>query len=364
MLTTPNSRPVRSLTRDSASSGCGMRRAARRRSESLRAIDPLARCGHVSQYPSSTCRSEHADHPLRAVTTSDIHRPGCGGSVRCKGQDVAAAKQHWIGAGRLGRQSNLHAGKQVREHDRRIDRPVDLQIDIARPYTVPVPILNDSNADAGRTVEKSQCDGRRAADRLGSREGHTRREIPRGREAPRAFDRGHRLRNRDSADHAERRTREDEIDERESVRTARQELRAVRQLANYCSALLPLPDETVTSGFSFRKFFSPIPRTFIRSSIFLKPPLLSRYSRIRSAVDLPMPGSVSSWAIVAVFRFNGPDADAFAAGVVRRGASCPACVAMPNPRINRTIIRMRIMSCLQSVPGRRGTPAARERTET
>ena len=52
------------------------------------------------------------------------------------------------------------------------------------------------------------------------------------------------------------------------MRTARQTLRAVRQHATYCSALPLLPEETVTSGFNFKKFFSPMPRTFMRSSIF------------------------------------------------------------------------------------------------
>ena len=40
---------------------------------------------------------------------------------------------------------------------------------------------------------------------------------------------------------------------------------------------------TVMSGFSFRKLFSPMPLTFISSSIFLKPPFFSRYSMMRCA---------------------------------------------------------------------------------
>ena len=62
---------------------------------------------------------------------------------------------------------------------------------------------------------------------------------------------------------------------------------------------------TATSGFSLRKLFSPMPFTFIRSSIRLKLPLLVRYSRIRSAVLRPMPGSVSSCSSVAVLRLIG-----------------------------------------------------------
>ena len=62
---------------------------------------------------------------------------------------------------------------------------------------------------------------------------------------------------------------------------------------------------TVRYGFSFRKAFSPIPFTFIRSSGFLKLPFFWRYSRIRCAAFAPMPGSVSSCACVAVFRLIG-----------------------------------------------------------
>jgi len=39
----------------------------------------------------------------------------------------------------------------------------------------------------------------------------------------------------------------------------------------------------VMSGLSFRNVFSPMPRTFIRSSIFLKAPFFSRYSMMRAA---------------------------------------------------------------------------------
>ena len=50
----------------------------------------------------------------------------------------------------------------------------------------------------------------------------------------------------------------------------------------------------VMYGFNFRKLFSPTPLTFIRSSSFLNPPFFCRYSTIRSAVALPIPGSPSS----------------------------------------------------------------------
>jgi hypothetical protein len=110
-------------------------------------------------------------------------------------------------------------------------------------------------------------------------------------------------------------------------------------------------------GFSFRKLFSPTPRTFIKSSIFLNDPFFCRYSRMRSAVDLPMPGNVSSCATLAVFRLIGADADADAdAGGLEdvfREDSCSALVVTPSPNANRTAITMRIMSSLLSASGRR-----------
>src|SRR3954467_12900431 len=52
------------------------------------------------------------------------------------------------------------------------------------------------------------------------------------------------------------------------------------------------------------KFFSPTPRTFISSSIFLNGPFFWRYSTIRAAVFAPMPGSPSRSAGDAVFRLT------------------------------------------------------------
>ena len=70
---------------------------------------------------------------------------------------------------------------------------------------------------------------------------------------------------------------------------------------------LSLIGATDTNGLSLRNDFSPMPRTFIRSSIFLKPPFFWRYSMILAAVAGPMPGSVSSSALEAVFRLIGVD---------------------------------------------------------
>ncbi len=95
----------------------------------------------------------------------------------------------------------------------------------------------------------------------------------------------------------------------------------------YCPADSPFVVATVTRGFSFRKLFSPTPRTFIRSSTFLNDPFFCRYSRMRSAVDFPMPGSVSSCATLAVFRLIGADADA----AVRWVPACAETVATLSP---------------------------------
>src|SRR5262249_24793486 len=69
-----------------------------------------------------------------------------------------------------------------------------------------------------------------------------------------------------------------------------------------CSAFGAGPGATVICGFSLRKLFSPMPWTFISSSIFLNGPLLFRYSTIRSAVLGPMPGSAASSIADAVLR--------------------------------------------------------------
>src|SRR5262249_644782 len=63
--------------------------------------------------------------------------------------------------------------------------------------------------------------------------------------------------------------------------------------------------DTVRYGFSFRKLFSPIPFTFIRSSTFLNCPFFCRYSTIRCATFGPMPGNDSNCASVAVLMLIG-----------------------------------------------------------
>src|ERR1051325_10958575 len=58
-------------------------------------------------------------------------------------------------------------------------------------------------------------------------------------------------------------------------------------------------------SFNLRKFFSPTPRTFISSSIFLNGPFFWRYSTMRAAVLAPMPGRLSSSPALAVLILIG-----------------------------------------------------------
>src|SRR4051794_28555509 len=74
---------------------------------------------------------------------------------------------------------------------------------------------------------------------------------------------------------------------------------------------------------------------------------------MRSAVALPMPGSASSCAEVAVFRLMVVAADA-GAGLLTAWAPRST---MAIPRASRTTASIRIMGCLQAAPGRRATGA-------
>src|SRR5262249_49583525 len=126
----------------------------------------------------------------------------------------------------------------------------------------------------------------------------------------RAVDARERYRHRNSADDGHDGADEHGLDERVPCRRGPRGWRtgvepvcsrqpAVRALNGYG---VTRAAATVMSGLSLRKLFSPMPRTFIRSSGFLKLPFFCRYSMIRSAVALPMPGSASSCAAVAEFR--------------------------------------------------------------
>src|SRR6266550_1072333 len=81
--------------------------------------------------------------------------------------------------------------------------------------------------------------------------------------------------------------------------------RRVRRIYFCPFAWSPLSAVTVMSGLSFRKLFSPMPLTFINSSIFLKLPFFCRYSTMRCAELAPTPGSVCSCAADAELRLTG-----------------------------------------------------------
>ena len=87
----------------------------------------------------------------------------------------------------------------------------------------------------------------------------------------------------------------------------------------------------VSCGFSLRKLFSPTPRTFINSSIFLNGPFFCRYSTMRAAVFAPMPGSPSRSLAEAVFRLTIAVEAGLAA--VRAGAFGPDVDAASRVRI-------------------------------
>src|SRR5262249_59147210 len=133
--------------------------------------------------------------------------------------------------------------------------------------------------------------------------------------------------------HAHQCDNEDGFEEREATSVTGMTPRAPLALAalvDYCASP-PFPVPTVTSGFSLRKFFSPIPLTFMRSSGFLNPPFFWRYSTIRSAMALPIPGRPSSCEALAVLRFTGvpvgADADVCVAAAVLRPPVCAAATA-------------------------------------
>ena len=64
-------------------------------------------------------------------------------------------------------------------------------------------------------------------------------------------------------------------------------------IADWLARRAGLGAATVSCGFSLRKLFSPMPCTFINSSIFLNGPFFCRYAMIRSAVFAPTPGRIS-----------------------------------------------------------------------
>src|SRR5207247_11362154 len=112
----------------------------------------------------------------------------------------------------------------------------------------------------------------------------SRREVPCRADRPRIVQSGGDTRDRDGADRDDQRHHERELHQR----IARFAQRPYGWLWSAFAAV------TVTCDFSLRKFFSPTPRTFISSSIFLNGPFFCRYSTMRAAVFAPMPGRVCS----------------------------------------------------------------------
>ena len=100
------------------------------------------------------------------------------------------------------------------------------------------------------------------ADGVGAGEREATGQIAGRTERSRALDAGGELRNRDTSKHRRGRNHRQQVDERVA----------------YCpgceASCFPAAagGVTLTSGRIFRKFFSPMPLTFIRSSTFLKPP--------------------------------------------------------------------------------------------
>src|SRR5688572_13692213 len=314
--TTASSRPARRRTRESGSSSSGGRRLAARRSGS-EGIGPLSGAGHILEHAHAACRPKHAHRPLRSVAAADVNRAGRRGSRGGKRQNVGATELYGIPCRCSGDQSDLHTGKQLEQPRRRLDRTIDLSLDVDGQDAVAIAVLINLDADALWTVDEPQAHRGTPRDGQRARQGEATAQILRRDQPARTIDGPQYRRHRRTGDHSDQRGNEHQLDQRVARRGGRAPAPPKRRrregggprahqvpatrTASYRSAFAVA---TVTSGLSFRKLFSPMPRTFIRSSGFLKPPFFCRYSMIRSATALPMPGSVSSCARLAVFRFT------------------------------------------------------------
>ena len=157
MLTTVSSRPVRSLTRDSASSGCGVRRTARRRSGSLGGIDPLARSRartastRVRPVTPSTRTTHCVPSRPRMYTEPDEAVP-CGVNDRmllppsCTGSAPGVWGVSPIST--PGNRSDSMTGASI-------GRSI-CSVDVARSHAVPVAVLNDADADAAPDLQSNR----------------------------------------------------------------------------------------------------------------------------------------------------------------------------------------------------------------
>src|SRR6185503_15165149 len=306
----------------------------------LHAVDPIARTRYISQYPRAAGGAQHANRELRPVAAPHEHRTRRGGAERRERQQVARAQFDRIRSRGAGH-GDRHALIQLPEPYRGLNGKVDTGRNIGCSHAVAVAVDEHPEGDAGGAVFKAESHVRGSHDGLGSGNRHPGCQEAGSRHRPRAIDGRERLRYRDRGHRRHDRARKQELDDAVARQPVAESAVAGSLEASdyhrshsrpgYCAAARSFRSGViVTSAFSLRKLASPIPRTFISSSIFLKPPFCCRYSTIRCAVAGPTPGSASSSAIVAVFKFTVDcTVDVFAAGA--RPASCAADVVPAKP---------------------------------
>src|SRR6185503_9925244 len=90
------------------------------------------------------------------------------------------------------------------------------------------------------------------------------------------------------------------------VEEGRRPLRRLPCVRQRLAAAFWTPSPALRKGWSFAKFFSPMPWTFMTSWTVLKPPDFCRYSTMRAASFSPTPGSVTSCCTVAVLTLTFP----------------------------------------------------------
>src|SRR5687768_2278606 len=331
-------RPARRRTCDNGSSLAGVRLGSRRRSliPSF-SNEPPSRSRVIAQHPGSAGRAQHPHRPLRAVAVPDVDRAGCCRSHWSECQEVCSSELHRVGSRRVRCQADVDTRKLFEQAANGLDRRVDASLDVGGADSVSISIDEDTEREATGNLIKAKTDGGTARDRLRPREPEPGGEVPGRSMATRVISGRQRLKQGDAR---ECRGHADDGHQLDQGITCARRPRA-RHASAASSTQRGYSDfgvVTVINAFIFRKLFSPMPRTFIRSSTFLKPPFFCRYSRIRSAVDLPMPGRVSSWATLAVFRLIGVPLEAAgtAAFVDERAPSCADAAVATSPNI-RTI---------------------------
>ena len=208
-----------------------------------------------------------------------VDRTRCRRAERRKGEQVARADSEGVAPG-LARHGDGHTWKQIGEAGWRVQRQIDARQDVPRADPIAIAVHEHPEGNTGLILVKPEGHVRRPHDRVRSGHGHSRRQVSRSRRGPRAVDSCQRGWNRDGGEDGDERRDKQKFDKgvaltgsdhhdgprspdisatpggRYSVRTAaRSVVGGVR----------------VTSVFSLRKLTSPMPRTFISSSTFLKP---------------------------------------------------------------------------------------------